>query len=190
MSLLRFTEVMYIKHFIFCFLFLFIGENSNEETITWNASKKLTWADFKADPNLESNAAALTASGITFGYSVKTSGNRIIDFSTSVEAHFYPNKSWYLKEKSDAYILKHEQLHFDITELYVRKFREQIDRLRVNQNLKEQLNKLHVSVNEALNETQKRYDKQSNHSINTEMQKQWESFIEAELKTLDNYKSQ
>lgn len=181
---------MQIKHFIFCLLFIFVGIDSTDETITWNASKKLTWADFRAKPDVQSNAAALTASGITFGYSVKTSGSKIIDFSATVEAHFYPNRSWFLKDKSDDYILGHEQLHFDITELYVRKFREQLNRVRVNQNLKVQLNKLHNSVNEALNETQKRYDKQTNHSINVEMQKQWESFIAAELKALDKYKSQ
>ena len=180
---------MHIKHLIFCLMFLFVGNSSNEETMTWDASRKLTWEDFKADPNLESDAAALTASGITFGYSVKTSGRRIIDFTTSVEAHFYPNKSWYLKGKGDNHILKHEQLHFDITELYARKFREQLTRLQVNQNVMKQMNRLHITINDALNETQKRYDEQSNHSINIEMQKQWVSFIATELKALEKFKS-
>lgn len=181
---------MHIKYLIFCLLFLFVGESPNEETMTWVESQKLSWADFKADPNLESDAVALTASGITFGYSVKTSGRRIIDFSTSVEAHFYPNKSWYLKEKGDDRILMHEQLHFDITELYARQFRKQLMRLEVNQNVKVQMTRLHATINEALNETQKRYDKQSNHSINIEMQRQWENFIADELKKLDQFKYQ
>ena len=180
---------MYLKFLIFSFFILFVGNNSNEETMTWDASRKLTWEDFKADPDLESDAVALTASGITFGYSVKTSGKRIIGFSTSVEAHFYPHKSWYLKGHSNDHILGHEQLHFDITELYARKFREQLKRLKVNQNLKEQMNRLHTAINEALNETQKRYDEQSSHSINTEMQKQWESFIAKALADLEHYKS-
>ncbi|WP_299125840.1 DUF922 domain-containing protein [uncultured Winogradskyella sp.] len=180
---------MYLKSLILCLLLFFVGNNSNEETMTWNESRKLIWEDFKADPNLESDAVALTASGITFGYSVKTSGRRIIDFSTSVEAHFYPYKSWYLKEKGNDHILSHEQLHFDITELYARKFREQLKRLKVNQNLKDQMNRLHTAINEALNETQKRYDAQSEHSINSEMQKQWESFIAKELADLEQYKS-
>ena len=118
---------MHIKSILFCFLVLGFARSSNEETMTWNESRKLTWADFKAQPNYDSNAVALTASGITFGYSVKTSGKRIVDFSTTVEAHFYPKKSWHFKDKSDAYILGHEQLHFDITELYARKFRQQLD---------------------------------------------------------------
>ena len=180
---------MQLKSLVICLAFLLVGSIANEETISWNESRKLTWEDFKAQPNTEIEAVALTASGITFGYSVKTAGSRIIDFSTSVQVHFYPNKSWYLKEKGNTHILEHEQLHFDITELYARKFREQLGRLVVNQNLKEQINRLHHAINEAVNETQKRYDSQTNHSINTEMQRQWNSFIKEELEALDKYKS-
>lgn len=165
-------------------------KSSTEETMTWNETRKLTWADFKANPNPNSDAVALTASGITFGYSVKTSGKRIIDFTTSVEAHFYPNKSWYVEEQADKHILGHEQLHFDITELYVRKFRQQLERLVVNQNIKEQMSQIHVAINEALDETQKSYDTQSQHSINVEAQKYWKTFIEEELQKLTQYKSQ
>lgn len=179
---------MQIKHLIISILFLFVG-SSNEETITWDDTRKLTWEDFKGSPNPNSDAVALTASGITFGYSVKTTGKRIIDYSTSVEAHFYPNKSWYLSEKADDYILAHEQLHFDITELYVRKFREQLERLVVNQNIKIQMNQIHVAINEALDKTQKTYDQQTNHSINVDAQNYWKNYIKEELKKLEKYKS-
>lgn len=178
-----------MKNLLIILTFLFVGNISNEETMSWHEINKLTWADFKANPDLESDAVALTASGITFGYSVKTSGDRIVDFSTTVEAHFYPNKSWYIKDKRNPYILAHEQLHFDITELYARKFRDQISNLKVNQNVKKQMNKLHTSINEAVNETQRRYDSQTNHSMNEEKQKEWEAFIEKELKSLEQFKS-
>jgi len=86
--------------------------------------------------------------------------------------------------------LKTEQLHFDITELYTRKFKEQLERLVVNQNIKEQMKRLQKAINEAVHETQKRYDAQSEHSINEGMQRKWEAFIEDELEKLDQYKSQ
>lgn len=69
---------MQIHHFIISILFLFVGSSSNDETISWNDSRKLKWEDFKGNPNSQSDAVALTASGITFGYSVKTSGKRVI----------------------------------------------------------------------------------------------------------------
>lgn len=181
---------MPVKQLILCLIFLFVGKNPEDRTMTWDASRKLTWADFRANPDSESDAVALTASGITFGFSLKTSGNTILDFSTSVEAHFYPNKSWYFKEKGNAYILKHEQLHFDITELYARKFREQLSRLPVSRTVKEQVDAMHKTINEDLDKAQKRYDLETEHSINKVMQKHWEDFIAEELKALDQFKLQ
>ncbi|WP_411895385.1 DUF922 domain-containing protein [Winogradskyella sp. A2] len=180
---------MQIKHLIICLTFLFIGQNPDEESMTWNESRKLTWADFKGEVNPNSDAVALTASGITFGFSVSTSGSRIVDYSTSVEAHFYPNKSWYNKDKADDYILGHEQLHFDITELYTRLFRQRLTKLRVNQNIRKQLKQLHANINEELNTTQKRYDEQSLHSINVEVQNEWREYISAELAKIEQFKS-
>lgn len=178
-----------MKNLLVLLFICFVGSTSNEETLTWNETTKLTWADFKASPDPESDAVALTASGITFGYSVKTAGERIVDFSTTVEAHFYPHKSWYLKEKGNAHILAHEQLHFDITELYARKFREQLKNLVVNQNVKEQMNRLHLAINKAVNETQKSYDEQTKHSMDMNKQKEWDAFIKEELKRLEQFKS-
>lgn len=178
-----------MKYLLICLFVFLAGSNPVEETLTWNASNKLTWADFKASPDTDSDAVALTASGITFGYSVKTSGERIVDFSTTVEAHFYPNKSWYFKDKGNAYILEHEQLHFDITELYARKFRQQLATLKVNQNIKAQMNRLHTAINKVVNDTQTKYDKETQHSINAVKQREWNNFIKKELDKLDQFKS-
>lgn len=179
---------MTVKWLCIGVLFFSLHQNTNEETLIWKATKKLTWADFKGKPIANSNAAALTASGITFGYSVKTANNRIIDYTTSVEAHFYPNKSWYKTTNATPYILAHEQLHFDITELYARKFRQQISKLKLNQNIKSQLKRLHTAINKALSNTQNKYDEQTHHSINKKAQAQWQTYIAAELKKLDAYK--
>jgi len=179
-----------MKFLIVFFTLFFIGTPSNEESMTWTETKKLNWSDFKSAPDPNSDAVALTASGITFGYSIRTTTrNRVVDYKATVESHFYPNKSWYLKGKADDHILAHEQLHFDITELYARMFREQLSKLKPNQNLKSQLRRLHKSTNEALDKTQKRYDLECNHSMNPEMQKKWELFIELELKKLDMFKA-
>ncbi|WP_179319422.1 DUF922 domain-containing protein [Winogradskyella helgolandensis] len=178
-----------MKNLLIILTLFFLGSTFNEdESVTWSEAK-LTWVDFKGAPDSESDAVALTASGITFGYSVKTSGERIVDFSTTVEAHFYPNKSWYLKDKANAHILAHEQLHFDITELYARQFRAQIKKLKVNQNVKEQMNRLHATINEAVNDTQRRYDEETDHSMNREMQKEWRITIQKELSKFEDYKS-
>lgn len=182
---------MQLKLLIYCITFFCFGtyNASDNETMTWSQTQPLTWSDFKAKPNPNSHAVALTSSGITFGYSLKTSRGRIVSYTVTVECLFYPNKSWYKKGKANAYILSHEQLHFDITELYVRIFRSELAKLKVNQNIKAQLKSLHKSVNDALDKTQKQYDAETNHSINSEAQKQWEAFIKKELNKLAAFKS-
>lgn len=165
-----------------------VGE-TQPKTIAWISSRKLTWADFKAAPKTSTSAVALTTSGITFGYSVEVLDNAIVGFKTEVFSHFYPEKSWVIKEDATDYILAHEQLHFDITELYVRKLRQAISELKVSNSIRSQLKALHNQVNEKLNKTQKTYDAQSNHSINRKAQQEWEELIALELKKLEPYAS-
>ncbi|WP_299103367.1 DUF922 domain-containing protein [uncultured Winogradskyella sp.] len=178
-----------MKNILICLFVLFVSSETNEDTMTWDENNKLTWADFKASPDSDSDAVALTASGITFGFGVKTSGKRIVEFSTTVESHFYPNKSWYKKAQSDAHILGHEQLHFDLTELYSRKLRQEISKLQVNQNVKKQLNRLHEDINLKLSAAQAKYDRETQHSINAVKQREWANYVEKELKNLKDYKS-
>ncbi|MBO3116733.1 DUF922 domain-containing protein [Winogradskyella sp. DF17] len=170
-------------------LLVFSQPKANDEALSWKDNRPLTWADFKARPQSNSSALAQTSSGISFGYSLKTRDGRIVDYNTNVQAHFYPNKSWYLKDKADGYILKHEQLHFDITELYARHFRKRLKSIRVNQNLRQQLANLQNDINKAVNKTQKRYDAETNHSINREAQKIWQSTIAKELERLQEFSS-
>jgi hypothetical protein len=172
-----------------CFIF-FIGAASGDvNTISWRDNYKLQWHNFKGEPKQNTDVVAVTASGITFGYSVKTSNSKIISFSSSVEAHFYPKKSWYHKERADTYILAHEQLHFDITELHVRKLRKLIAQLEVSQNLRNLLNQLHQNSNAELAEMQNKYDTESNNSINKDSQTKWILFVKKELQRYEVYKS-
>ena len=177
---------MLFKNFLLLICFVSFWTQSNDEAISWNEDLKLTWNQFRGKPNPSISAAAVTASGITFEFSVKETDTRVMDFSTKVFAHFYPDKSWYVKDRADARILAHEQLHFDITELHVRKFRKKISELKVNNNIKSQLRLLHQEMNQELAETQKRYDAETDSSRNFEAQAAWHVFV---LKEMDKYKS-
>lgn len=181
---------MFAKQILFFLIILIVGNNFNDEVVSWDDNRKLTWKDFRGVPDESSDAVALTASGITFGFSVKTNNGNVEGFTTSIASHFYPNKSWYFKEKVDGTILKHEQLHFDITELYARKLREQVSKLKPNRNIKKQLNSVHSLILQELNKEQNRYDEESEHSLNTIKQKKWEDYIARELQALVQFKSQ
>ena len=88
-----------LPRLLIVFLF-FLNVSSNDEvTISWSDSKKLTWADFKGQIDQNTDAVAVTASGITFSFSVSQSNGVFVDFNAEADAHFYPEKSWYLKDK-------------------------------------------------------------------------------------------
>lgn len=159
-----------------------------EEGVPWSDSFKFTWDDFKASPNYQSDAVAITASGITFGYSVSTSNGNVIDFSTEIFAHFYPEQSWVKPEEQTDYILAHEQYHFNITELHARKFRQRVAQLKPHNTIKATLDRIHQDINTALRAMQKRYDAETDHSRNQVEQAQWEAYIAAELKATEAYK--
>ncbi|MEH6536518.1 MAG: hypothetical protein V7719_09010 [Psychroserpens sp.] len=172
-------------------LLVFLNISSNSEvTIEWNESKKLVWTDFRGPVDANTDAVAVTASGITFSFSVKQSNGAFVSFESEADAHFYPEKSWYIKDKGDAHILSHEQLHFDITELHVRLLRYEISKLKVSQTIKENLRSLHQKANDDLAKMQNAYDTQSQNSINKEQQAIWSLFVKDELKKFRAFRSQ
>ena len=131
----------------------------------------------------------MTASGVSFGFSIGKTGKKITDFNTNVECVFYPTESWYKDEDANPHILRHEQIHFDITELFTRKFRQQISELRASPKIKNQLNSLYEAISKASSKMQNLYDEETNHSINKVQQKKWDDYIVAELRTLEAFKT-
>lgn len=174
-------NVLFILIFFICF-------QPIENSILWNEKDRLDWSDFKGKPDLKMDAAALTASGLSFELSAKTSKFSLIEFNAVVEARFYPDKSWYKKEFANSFVLAHEQLHFDITELYARKFRQKIDQATFTVHIKKELSALNKSINMELKEMQQEYDRDSNFSRNAETQLRWQGLIQNELKKLTKYK--
>ncbi|WP_452232608.1 DUF922 domain-containing protein [Lacinutrix sp. MEBiC02595] len=179
---------MFLRIVLICFC---IGTLHKEEsTIAWSESYQLSWSDFKGPSKTDTDAVATTASGITFSYSIKkTRKNEVVGFKTKIFAHFYPEKSWYKAEIADRHILAHEQFHFNITELYARKFRQRVSQLEASPALNKQLDKIHQEINQELSNLQKLYDAETDFSRNYELQSHWQNHIEIELAKLDTFKS-
>ncbi len=90
--------------------------------ILWDKDNKLKIADFKAD-TANRPFEAITSSGYKI---IPIRGTFKATPKLLVETYFDCNAS-YLKDKGNgAFILRHEQLHFDISELYARKYVEKM----------------------------------------------------------------
>ena len=119
-------------------IFFFIGFISlmsfsfvKDDFILWQENKKLKIQDFKAENkdtikiNRQQFLGAISAIRIEYS-SFQRNKNSVPDFS--IKTYFDPNESWMLLKNE--YVLQHEQIHFDLTELYARKMRKSVESLR------------------------------------------------------------
>ena len=120
-------NIFFFVGFITLMSFTFVKDNF----ILWQENKKLKIQDFKAENNdtIKVNRKQFlgATSAIRIEYSsFQRNKNSVPDFS--IKTYFDPNGSWMLL-KND-YVLQHEQIHFDLTELYARKMRKSVESLR------------------------------------------------------------
>ncbi|SNY99390.1 DUF922 domain-containing protein [Flagellimonas pacifica] len=166
-----------------CFLFFsFLGFSQEiEEGVLWSPELRLTWSDFRGKVPPASVPAATTASGISYKYSANLIHHEVeLDFE--VNAFFYPNESWYKPEVCDDLILSHEQLHFDISELFARKMRDKLERTSFSDNVKAEIRKIYREILEELQKFQEQYDWETNFSRNAQKQLEWNKKIAEALK--------
>lgn len=169
-------------------IFLIVINPGLENQLVWDADYRLSWSDFRGEPLEKTDAVAITASGLSSSFSARTSSIALVDYTASVVAHFYPDKSWYKPEKVNEIVLAHEQLHFDITELNARKLRKNIADANFTVNIKSEMNQLVDRANKELEIMQELYDSQSDFSMDLVSQKKWQLFVKEELGRLSNYK--
>ena len=151
------------------------------ETIAWSQDRKLSWEDFKDKAPKNARAAATTASGITYQFSTRGTRDKM-ELDYEVRTFFYPNKSWYQPHLCDSLILSHEQLHFDISELFARRMRQRLASGTFTQNVKAEVKVIYREILEELEAFQDLYDNQTNFSRDIEQQLLWNTKIREALK--------
>lgn len=177
-----------MKNFLSC-LFLTLAlsplalqaQEPGEELLDWSSSRRLTWADYKAKPNPDSDAAASTTSYLGISYNIKSDG-----FSYTIESKFSMTRSWGLHKT--AYILSHEQGHFDIAEVFARKLHQKMSAYTFDRKTyQKDLKKIYQDILDEKEEMQNEYDRETNHSINKEKQAGWLKKIAAMLEEYKRY---
>ncbi len=158
-----------------------------DEKIIWNENHRLTWSDFRAKHRLGIGYVASTSSGISFSYS-SSERNGKIDLNITVHSNFYPESSWVSPEEASAYILAHEQAHFDISEIHARILRKKISETTFSKKIKKELTSLYNEVDKKRIAMQRLFDKESDHSKIKEKEYEWEAYIKQQLEDYDHWK--
>ena len=148
--------------------------------------RKLTWDDFSGSIDLASPFIATTHSSINYSYTWanNNNGHTLILNITHV---FNKAKSWIKPDGETDDLLAHEQLHFDINELFARRFFAQFKEKIYTTNLPEEI-KMAFSqlITDAQNMNDK-YDSETAHSKNRKKQKEWEANINTQLNAISPY---
>lgn len=179
-----------VKHiFLIAFVALFAAPGQAQKEIPWKENRKLTWGDFKKRVGNGGYYKAYTYSGIR--YTVDEDNQQIV---VSVDCYFVSDESWVYSKSQDPYLLNHEQVHFDITEIYARKMRQAFAPYEVgidefmSKLMIDEVRKVFNDLYDEMEERQKQYDKETNHSLIKEKQLEWNKLIEKELEELEEWK--
>ncbi len=152
------------------------------EVIYYTPENKLLWEDFKGRvPANNGRTAAVTMSG--FGYTASlTSSNRNGELNIKVYCFFNKNKSWVKPGKTTAYILNHEQHHFDISYIAACIFVDKIQSTIItNRDYNNLLPRIYDECVEAMEKMQDEYDGQTRNGQEAALQEKWNKFIDSKM---------
>jgi hypothetical protein len=170
-----------MKVVLFCFSFFLFFFTDPVEKFTYKERPQLVWNDFKGVPPKNAQHFASVNSGM--GYHL-VSKNRDGKLATAIDVTtiFYPQLSWKKNTKENNQdLLKHEQLHWDISELYARKLRAAYKKYIPQKNPKKEVDYIFRKFEKERLQTQNAYDLETKHGLLKVAQEKWSDKIREEL---------
>lgn len=164
---------------------LLLSADEPQQMIFHDNDYKLKWKDFqgKEEEGLES-FDAVSYVGFTFAYkgTPRQDSLRIV-----VEAFFNKSRSW-TDGDTTAKTLQHEQIHFDIAELYTRKLKQQITLATITyKNYQQVLKQLEGDLRTQMNLADSVYDASTDNGRNLTEQEVWNKNMSKDLSALHIY---
>lgn len=180
----------FMKSFLVLFLvsaFINIGDYNFTNMISWSADYRLTWDDFQGPVDPHRKFGVESATQVMIELNSRSEGNRVY---FDVSCYFERDRSWTASRHSQ-HLLAHEQLHFDIAELYAREMRKRLSELSGlnHRNLESRVRHIYREVNREHNAFHDRYDRETNHSKNREKQEEWEALVKKMLEETRQYQA-
>lgn len=151
------------------------------DSIPWNTNYSLKWTDFMGKPDTSIWIAVCAASIYVKGFWEDDLPNFLVSNA------FIKNNAW-TRDTTSTGVLRHEQLHFDIAEVYARKIRKSVDSLR-RKKIKT-IEAYSTEIQKLLKirrETDGLYDEETIHGVNGKEQADWNKKILKELNDLSAY---
>ena len=154
-----------------------------QEAIVWSLERRLKKEDFNGRVPAGASTASMSWIHIETEWECKDGR-----FTATARATFDPTQSWFRRSQSpmqlDIQLLEHEQIHFDIAEVAVRKIRASFPTFTsacTEAGGTEPIQHLIARADRDLQHEQERYDRETAHGVNGRVQAQWKRRIQALL---------
>ncbi|MEX0845867.1 MAG: DUF922 domain-containing protein [Balneolaceae bacterium] len=173
--------------FVFCFLLNVISYSqevdSTQNFIFWSDDYRLIWTDFEKLPQRYSEHTAFSVIGYICEFEMNDR-----HYKVNIRTYFDRNNSW--SKHWVPILLSHEQGHFDLAEIYARKFRLEILEAMKSGNISiKKFEQMSDAAMRRLEEAQLEYDKATNYSLDYRAQLKWNEHIKEELMKFDHLKN-
>jgi Bacterial protein of unknown function (DUF922) len=181
-----------MKCILFFLLLLAANNLFAQDLIKWSL-KRLTWNDFKEKPGYDKYPYKAAKTRWNFNVALDDTSFAVRDSNkiiVTVEAIFDCENSW-VRTPSISYTsqkhLAHEQLHFDIVELYARRIRKQLSKMKLTkENYKEKLTKLFKKYMRKHNSYQEDFEYYTNGKREIWFE-DWATKVQEEIISLDEF---
>ena len=157
--------------------------------VYWRKNRPLTWEDFTDNPDDSRPHDAGIHWSISFSLNVNFKHWRI-NVQPLFECYIDRYISWVRSTQESDHLLSHEQLHFDIAELFTRKMRKKC--LTIKSSVFRRwftCEKVYYLYLNECKEMQVKYDMETNHSCNKKEQVKWQMYLKKELKRYEKFES-
>jgi len=161
---------------------------STPRALRWDQHPALVWDDFKGRPRrIAGEPSAVTDTGFRVQFECRADA-----FDIRVVTEFYRNSSWVKPGRKSIELLRHEQGHFDLTELFARKMRKAVREAKIgcedDRRAEAAGKRIFDRLGEQWDKAEKRYDADT--SDGTDPVKQYEASqqIAQDLAELSGYR--
>ena len=160
------------------------------QKITWKEEKKLEWTNFKSPVTRKNGPYVAAHTNCGWEFSIVKSSNPKLPVTIKIATVFNEEKSWKDITKINDYVLLHEQKHFDIAELFVRKFRKLVaENIRSSGDYNTYFKSIYDGISNDYKNFQMVYDRDTRNGINKQKQAEYNTIISEELDNLKSYQS-
>lgn len=147
-----------------------------ETKFEWSSNRKLSWEDYKGTPHPDQDTNVAATTSCRFGLLANPPG--------TVTNEFICHQSSVRPGQKKPALLAHEQLHFDLCEVYARMLRKELATASLTSF---DINETFIKTYKLYKERQWLYDQETNHGLEPEAQERWQQTIMKELASLAAY---